>query len=1089
MCRAKCTGRSLAVAIALSIALVSLSQSDPRAQTPPAQTAPPQTSSSAAQASSSAGGYSDTFLGGLRWRSIGPARGGRSTAVEGSVARPLEYYFGTTGGGLWKTTNGGTTWTPVADKALKTSSVGAVAIAPSNPDIVYVGMGESQLRGNIIQGDGVYKTVDAGKTWTHLGLDKTMTVARVRVHPTNPDVVYVAALGHPYASGPDRGVYRSRDGGKSWDRVLFRDDKTGAVDLVLDPKNPEVVYAALWEVFRTPHSLSSGGPGSGLFKSSDAGATWTELTRKAGLPKGVVGRIGVSVSGADSSCVYAIVEAADGGVFVSNDAGETWTLVSSDRRLRQRAFYYTRINADSKEKDTVYVLNVGFHRSTDGGKTYRTVRVPHGDNHDLWIAPNDSKRMIEANDGGANVSIDGGATWTEQDYPTAQFYNVFVTNHVPYHVCGAQQDNSTACVPSSGGGPLYPVGGGESGYIAPHPTKLDVFFAGSYGGLLTRFNRATGQSKAVNVWPENPMGHSAKDIRERFQWTFPIMISPIEPNVLYVSSQHLWRSRDEGQSWERLSGDLTRADPSTLGPSGGPITLDQTGVETYATIFTVAPSRHDANVIWTGSDDGVVHVTRDGGKNWSKVTPPDLPPFTRISMIEVSPHQPATAYLAGNRYQKGDRSPYIYKTDDYGAHWTKIVTGIPGNDFPRVIREDIERPGLLFVGTEHGIYASFNDGASWQSLRLDLPVTPVHGIVVKDDDLVIGTHGRSFYVLDGIHVLRQLQPEVTTATLHLFAPAAATRRVEQTVPIDYYLKSAAEKVRIQILDATGRELRAFESVPEKKDVKTATSASASGGPEAAGGEGGEEEESARRGPPPPRVTTKAGMNRVQWDMRHAGARDFPGMILWAGNIRGPIALPGPYQVKVTANGETRTQPLAIVKDPRASDVSEADLQAQFTLAMQIRDRVTEANEAVLRIRHLKTQAKDRAEAAKHAKLTTAVETFSNSLTAIEGQIYQYRNQSNQDPLNYPIKLNNKIAALQGIVESADGRPTAQAYEVFKELSSRLAAQIARLEATVKSELAPLNKLVAARKLAPIKDEVPPPGPPSPAPPSTRDRLW
>lgn len=1024
------------------------------------------------------GGYSGTFLSGLRWRSIGPARGGRSTAGEGSVARPLEYYFGTTGGGVWKTVNGGTTWTAVGDKFLKTSSVGAVAIAPSNPDVVYIGMGESQFRGNIIQGDGVYKTADAGKTWTHLGLEKTMTVSRIRVHPTNPEQVYVAALGDPYGPGPDRGVYRSRDGGKSWDRVLFRDDKTGAIDLTIDPKNPNTLYAALWEVFRTPHSMSSGGPGSGLFKSTDGGSTWTEITRKKGLPAGTIGRIGVSVSGADSNRVYAIVEAAEGGVFSSDDAGETWTLVSSDRRLRQRAFYYTRIYADPKAKDTVYVLNVGFHRSTDGGKTYRALRPPHGDNHDLWIAPDDPKRMIETNDGGANVSVNNGETWTEQDYPTAQFYNVFVTNHVPYHVCGAQQDNTTACVPSTGGA-LYPVGGGESGYIAPHPKKLDVFFAGSYGGLLTRFDRSTGQSKAINVWPENPMGHSAKDIKERFQWTFPIVISPIDPNVLYVSSQHLWRSTDEGQSWTRISPDLTRADPETLGPSGGPITLDQTGVETYATIFTIAPSRHDANVIWTGSDDGVVHVTRDGGKNWAKVTPPDLPPFTRISLIEVSPHKPATAYLAGNRYQKGDRSPYIYRTDDYGATWTKIVTGIPSTDFPRAIREDTERAGLLFVGTEQGIYMSFDNGAHWQSLRLELPVTPVHGIAIKDDDLVIGTHGRSFYVLDGIHVLRQLQPELITAKMHLFTPAPAERRVQATAPIDYYLKDAADKVTIEILDASGREVRKFESVPEKKDEKKEGAAEAAGG--------GEEEDEGPGPPRPPRVATKAGMNRFQWDMRHAGARDFPGMIMWAGQVRGPVALPGKYQVKLTAAGETRTQPLVIEKDPRTG-VSDADLQAQFTLAQQIRDKVTEANEAVIRIRHLKSQAKERAEKGKDKKLSAAADTFSTTLTGIEGEIYQYRNQSNQDPLNYPIKLNNKIAALQGIVESADGRPTAQAYEVFKELSARLAAQIAKLDTAIATDLPALNKLVAARKLAAIKNELPPPGPPAPPNPSA-ERFW
>jgi photosystem II stability/assembly factor-like uncharacterized protein len=1033
----------------------------------------------------------DPFVAGLRWRNIGPNRGGRSIAVAGSADRPLEYFFGATGGGLWKTIDGGTTWKPVSDKAFETSSVGAVAVAPSNPDVVYVGMGETQLRGNIIQGDGVYKSTDGGKTWAHVGLETTRAIARIRVHPKNPDLVYVVALGDPYRAGADRGIFRSNNGGKTWDKVLFRNDKTGGVDLALDPHNPDVMYAALWEAFRTPYSLSSGGPGSGLFKSIDGGSTWTEITRKAGLPAGVLGKMGVSVSGADSARVYAIIEAQEGGVFVSDDAGESWKRINDERRLRQRAFYYTRIFADPKVKDTVYVLNTGCYRSVDGGKTYKPIRVPHGDNHDLWIAANDPKRMIESNDGGANVTVNGGESWTGQAYPTAQFYNVFPTNHVPYHVCGAQQDNTTACIPVSGGGPFYPVGGGESGYIAPHPKKLDVFFAGSYGGLLTRFDRSTGQSKAVNIWPENPMGHSAKNIKERFQWTFPIVFSPLDPSVLYASSQHLWRSRDEGQSWERISPDLTRGDPTTLGPSGGPITLDQTGVETYGTIFTIAPSRHEMDVIWTGSDDGVVQITRDGGKNWTNITPPDLPPFTRISLIEASPHDKGTAFLAGNRYQLGDRAPYLYRTADYGNSWTKIITGIPADDFVHAVREDPVRPGLLFVGTEKTIYVSFDNGSSWRSLRLDLPITPVHGIAIKDSDLLIGTHGRSFYVMENISVLRQVRPEFTTANVHLFAPPTVTRRVQQTASIDYYLKKAADKVTIQILDAAGHEVRTFESAPpEKEKEKDKDKKEESAGErtrEAAAAE--EEDDDAPTGPRPPKVTTKAGMNRLQWDMRHKGARDFPKMIFWAGAIRGPLALPGAYQIKLTANGETQTQPLTIVKDPRLPEVSDADLQEQFTLAVQIRDKVTQANEAVIRIRHLKEQAKARADQAKDAKLTAATEAFATKLTAIEGEIYQYRNQSNQDPLNFPIKLNNKLAALQNVVESADGKPTKPSYDVFTDLSGRLATQLSALDNCLNADLRPLNAQIAAHKLSPIKDELPPPSPTPPPTSPQGERLW
>ncbi|MPY90429.1 MAG: glycosyl hydrolase [Luteitalea sp.] len=1031
--------------------------------------------------------YDEALFSALKWRSVGPNRGGRSTAVAGG-SRPLEYYFGATGGGLWKTSDGGVTWTPVSDEAFESSSVGAVAVAPSNPDIVYVGMGETQLRGNIIQGDGVYKSIDAGKTWTHVGLEKTMAVARVRVHPTDPDLVYVAALGDPYRATRDRGVYLSKNGGKTWDQMLFRDDTSGAVDLALDPQNPDIVYAALWEVSRTPHSLSSGGPGSGLFKSTDAGANWTELTRNTGLPKDVIGKIGVSVSGSDGNRVYAIVEAEDGGVFKSDDGGETWALMSDDRRLRQRAFYYTRIYADPQTTDTVYVLNTGFYRSTNAGKTYKSIRVPHGDNHDLWIAPDDPKRMIEANDGGANVSFTAGESWTEQDFPTAQFYNAFVTSDVPYHICGAQQDNSTACVLSTapGRGPggsgrgvadLYPVGGCESGYIAQSPKSPDVFFAGCYGGTMTRYDRRTRMSRAVNVWPDNPMGHSSAEITERFQWTYPIVFSPFDANVLYAGSQHLWRSTDEGQSWERISSDLTRHDPSTMEPSGGPITLDQTGVETYATIFTIAPSRHEPDVIWIGSDDGLAHVTRDGGKSWQKVTPPDLPDFARISLIEASPHKVGTAYLAANRYQRADRAPYVYKTDDYGQTWTKIVDGLPPDDFPRAIREDIKRPGLLYLGTEHGIYVSFDDGQSWQTLRLNLAVTPVHGVVSTAQDLVIGTHGRSFYVLDDIEMLRQLQPELTTSTFHLFTPGRATRCVDGGVTIDYYLKEDAEEVTVEILDQSGDVIREYTgTASEKEDTEETTTdegAEKSEGSEENEEEGDdekeeeeEEEEESPFGPPRVRVGTKAGVNRLAWDMRHEDARDFEGLIMWSGNVRGPLALPGTYRVRVTADDQTADASFEIVTDPR-TNVTDADLTAQFELAQQINQRVSDAHEAVLKIRHVKVQIDERTKQANDTTLTAEADALKTKLTDIEGVIYQHRLKSNQDALNYGIRLNNKLAALQGVVESADGRPTAQSEAVFQELSTKLDTQLRELQTLFDRDLMAFNLALKRHELAAI----------------------
>jgi len=1027
-----------------------------------------------------------SLYAGMRWRSIGPARGGRSIAVAGSAARPNEYYFGAVGGGVWKTTDYGTTWTAVGDTEFRTTSVGAIAVAPSNPDVVYAGMGESCFRGNIIQGDGVYKTTDAGRTWAHVGLATTEVVSKIRIHPANPDVVYAAVLGHSYDPHPDRGVYRTKDGGKTWDTVLFRNDRTGAIDLAMDPKNPDVLFAAFWEVHRTPWSMESGGPGSGLFKSADGGTTWTEITKNTGLPAGLWGKVGISVSGADSNRVYAIIENENGGVFVSDDGGATWRRTNEDRNLRQRAFYYTHIYADPVEKDTVYVLNVNFFKSTDGGKTFPTqIRVPHGDNHDLWIAPNDNRRMVQGNDGGGNVSVNGGQTWSGQDYPTGQFYNVFTTKHVPYHVCGAQQDNSTACVgsqtnPGAGEGSLppifYAVGGGESGYIAPDPTDTNVFYAGSYGGLLSRLDRETAQQRAINIYPNNPMGWSSIDITERFQWTFPIVFSQTDPKTLYASSQHLWRTTNGGQSWQKIGPNLTRSDPKTMQASGGPITKDQTGVETYAVIFTVAPSRQDGNTIWTGSDDGWVHVTRNGGQTWEKVTPPDLPDFTRLSLIEASPHQNGVAYLAGNRYQQGDRRPYVYKTADFGKTWQTIVTGIPDTDFARAIREDPKRRGLLYLGTETSIYVSFNDGASWQSLRLNLPVTPVHGIVVEDRDLVIGTHGRGFYILDAINVLRQASGEITSAALHIFEPNNPLRGRHNHIAIDYYLGKDADEVNVEFLDGSGKVLRTFTGTP--KDPPPGT-----GGPGGGGGGG------PFGGGAAPRVGTRKGTNRFTWDLRQEGALVFPGMIMWAATPqRGPASPPGKYSVRITANGESKGREFTIGLDPRlmADGITEEFLHEQFKLSSQVRDRVSEANRAVIRIRALRDQVNDRMKKVperRRAEIQKLADGVLKSLAVVEEEIYQVRNRSSQDPLNYPIRLNNKIAALMGVIESADHRPTDQTYEVFKALSGELEKQLQQMNTTVKTEVPRLNAALKREKV----EAVDPDAKPAPAPPAAPAR--
>ena len=1007
-------------------------------------------------------------FGALRWRSLGPPRGGRSIAVAGSTARPNEYYMGATGGGLWKTTDGGVTWRPVTDGQINYSSVGAVAVSASNPDIVYIGTGEADIRGNIIQGGGAFKSADGGKTWTAIGLTDTQVIAKIRIDPTNPDVVYVAAFGHHAAPNPDRGVYRSKDGGKTWDKILFRDNKTGANELIIDPNNPKVLYAALWEAYRNAFEMSSGGPGSGVFTSTDGGDHWTEISRNPGMPRGVLGKIGLSVSGADSNRVYAQIEAEDGGFFLSDDAGATWKKINERRDLRQRAFYYSRVFADPKVKDTVYVLNVGFSKSTDAGKTWTSITVPHGDNHDMWIAANDSNRMIEANDGGGTISVNGGETWTPETMPTAQFYHVITTRHVPYHVCGAQQDNSTACVSSqaaqggpggSGGGAdqvFYSVGGGESGFIASDPRNPDIFYAGSYGGLISRLDRRTGQERAINPYPDNPMGYASADIAERFQWTFPIVMAPTDPSILYVGSQHVWKSTNEGQSWTKISPDLTRHDPKTMGASGGPITKDNTGVETYATVFSIAPSAKDASVIWAGSDDGYVHVTRNGGTTWTNVTPKGLGDFARISLIEASPFRAGTAYVTANRYQQDDFKPYVFRTDDHGETWTAITSGIVPNDFARAIREDVKHEKLLYLGTEHGIYISFDDGANWQSLRQNLPDTPVHDIAVDERDLVIATHGRGLYVMDNIAPLRQggLQ---TTSAFHLYKPEDARRGLDRGVAVDYYLRQPAQKVTMELLDPQGKVIRAFTGTPADAERKPPVEGSDDG----------------PRRPPEPHPPVAAGLNRLTWDMRYPGATEFPGLIMWAASSRGPLAAPGTYQVRMTADGQTETQPFAIRREPHLlKDVSDQDLREEFDLAMKVRDKASQANEAVLLVRGIKAQIQDRKSKldAKSAPVAKALDDFEAALGAIEGEIYQVKLQSSQDPLNFPIKLNNKIAALQGVIERADVRPTEQAYSVFRTLSNSLDEQLARLDTGVKTKMPPVNQLLQRLKLDPIKAE-------------------
>jgi photosystem II stability/assembly factor-like uncharacterized protein len=1001
----------------------------------------------------------------MEWRSIGPFRGGRATAVSGIPSQPQTYYFGATGGGVWKSEDGGLNWTCISDGFLRTGSVGAVAVSENDPNVVYVGMGEAPIRGNVSHGDGMYKSTDAGKTWKQIGLVDTSQISRVRIHPRDPDLAYVAALGHVYGPNDERGIFRTFDGGKSWERVLFRNAKTGAIDLCLDPSNPRVIYAALWEAGRTPYSLTSGGPGSGLFKSTDEGSTWMEISRHKGLPQGILGKIGVAVSPAVRDRVWAIVEAEDGGIFRSDDGGLTWQKVNDERRLRQRAWYYSRIYADPRDGETVYVLNTGFYRSTDGGKTYSAIRVPHGDNHDLWIDPGNPLRMINSNDGGANVTLNGGLSWTAQDnQPTAQFYHVAVDSRFPYWLYGAQQDNSTVRIASRtdgrgiGASDWHEVGGGESGFVVPRPDNPDIVYAGSYGGLITRWDNRTRQARVITAWPENPMGAGAAGLKFRFQWTAPILVSRHDPDVLYHAAQVLFKTANEGQSWEVISPDLTTNEKDRQQSSGGPITQDNTSVEYYCTIFALAESFQDPNVLWAGTDDGLVQLTRDGGKTWENVTPRELLKWSLISLIELSTFDPATAYLAVDRHELDDFKPYIYKTEDYGKTWRLAVTGLPKNTFVRAVREDPRRRGLLYAGTETGVFVSFNDGAVWQPLQLNLPVTPVHDLVVKDDDLIVATHGRSFWVLDDLTPLHQLDEKTAASPAFLFRPRDAYRTGGGGFPIqnlgknpppgtviNYYFKEKPKtEVTLEVMDSNGSTIRMFSSLAKSETAR---------------------EEERRpifgEGQIQP-LPAEAGMNRLCWDMRYPAAERVPGAVLWGGSGRGPVAVPGIYQVKLTMGGQSQIQEWEWKKDPRV-EASVQELQDQFDFLIQVRDELSEVNRAVNRLRRVRAkvesvsgEVKGRTEAAAfigEAKKVTA------KLTAVEEVLIQSRSKSSQDPLNYPVKLDDKIATLATCASSADAAPTDQVRELFRELAGKAAAEIASLLAILESDIPRLNAIL------------------------------
>jgi photosystem II stability/assembly factor-like uncharacterized protein len=1007
-----------------------------------------------------------TFLQTLQYRNIGPFRGGRSVAVAGHKDKPDTYYTGFTGGGVYKTENGGNSWINVSDGYFKTGSVGALVVAPSDANVIYAGMGETCIRGNMSAGDGVYKSVDGGDSWTHMGLGETHFIGEMVVHPQNPDVVWVAALGHAFGEegNEERGVFKSTDGGDTWTKVLYNGPKAGAVDIEIDPTNPRVLYASLWEAYRNPWEMVSGGPGSGLYKSTDGGDTWENISKRSGLPKGVLGKIGVAVSPVNSDRVWAIIENENGGVFRSDDKGKTWNRVNSERKLRQRAWYYTHIVAGPEDEDVVYVLNVNFHKSTDGGESFEGIGTPHGDHHDLWVDPANGKRMVVGDDGGGQVTYSGGKEWSSYfKYATAQFYHVILDNEFPYWVYGAQQDNSTVATKSRTAGfgigedDWHAVAGGESGYIAPDPDDPDVTYGGSYGGYLNKYNYQTKQSDRIDVWPDNPMGSGASDLKYRFQWTFPIYISPHNSDALYSTSQYVHRSTDEGMSWETISPDLTRNEKSKQQESGGPITKDDTSIEYYNTVFSFAESPVEQGVLWAGADDGLVHISRDNGKNWDDVTPAGMPE-AMVSIIDPSPHESGTAYMAATRYKFGDFAPMLYKTDNYGRSWSRIDDGIPAGDFTRVIREDPNREGLLYAGTETGVYVSFDDGDKWQPLQLNLPAVPITDMRVheRDKDLVVATQGRSFWILDDLSVLHEMQDDVKNADYYLYQPetsylfggpsfsqpgATVGQNPEPGVVVHYNLKDSTDReIQLQFLDSDDTVIRTYSS---KEDLE---------GEEIKKSDEFYQEEV---NTPPDAITAKKGLNSFSWDMSYEGATDLEGrQILWAGSTNGPTAIPGAYKVQLIVDGdEVMERDFEITKDPRI-DTTQEDFEAQFTLQQQIIAKLDTTHKSINRIREVRKELNEMMEEDglnEQGKETAKV--VLDELSNIENALMQTKAESYQDVLNYPIKLNNKLAALANTVGTGDNRPTEQQYAVYEDLAGQVDEQLVKLSAILDGDFA------------------------------------
>jgi len=999
--------------------------------------------------------YDEMLYKGVEWRLVGPFRGGRAGTVAGVPGNPNLYYMGTAGGGVWRTTDAGNTWACISDGFFG-GSIGAVAVAESDPNVIYVGEGEQTVRGNVSSGWGLWRSTDAGETWKHIGLKESQHIGRIRVHPKDPDLVYVAAMGNLWKPNDMRGVYRSKDGGETWERILFESDKAGAVDLILDPNNPRIIYASTWQIKRNGYRMDSGGPGSHLWKSTDGGDTWTKLTNKPGLPKGVWGIVGVTVSPLNSKRVWAIIENENGGVFRSDDGGETWKKTSGFRELRQRAWYYSRIYADTQDEDMVYVCNVSFWRSKDGGENWDRIRTPHGDHHDLWIAPENNQRMAVADDGGAQVSNDGGENWTTYyNQPTAQFYRVTTDNHFPFRIYGAQQDNSAIRISHRSSGNAItesdwePTTGGESAHLAPDPDNPDIVYGGTYKGYMMRLDHRTGQMRSTNVWPDNPAGSGAEVMKYRFNWNYPIFFSPHNPDKLYAGSNQLHVTYNEGQSWETISPDLSRADPETIKSSGGPITQDNTGAEFYANIFAVTESPQEEGVIWAGTDDGLLHVTRDGGETWTNVTPPGSPKLNMMNCIDVNPFVKGGAYVAATHYKFGDYTPYLYKTTDYGKTWELITNGIDENHYTRAIRADHKRPGLLYAGTEWGMYISFDDGKNWQPFQMNLPITSIRDLHVRDNALIAATHGRSFWMIDDLTPFQEMDAKIAQRDFYLFKSkpsyrmaqggwGGADERLEGTnhpdgVIFHYFVKNLnpEDDIKLDILEMDDDIIRVFTNKSKERSEK---------------------------------LNVEKGGNRFVWDMRYPGFKEFPGMVLYSSPNRGPKAVPGTYKARLTVNGERVEQEFEIIGDPRLPN-TEKDYQAQFDFLIRVRDKVSEAHQAILDIRTLRKDLEyltDKLEEDPDNKeIIAMIENLDEDMSVIENNIHMTKNQSVQDPLNYGIRINNRLAFLMADQQRGDFPPTDQAEEFRQEVTEELEKELDDLNELLAKELDKINAAVKA----------------------------